>query len=150
MPEGKGALGAIPSGADILIASDARAVRDEVKAGFGKDVTVREVTAGEQVIPAVQEQLPDLLVCDLQVGNMGGMAICLELRLEESGGRLGHVPVLLLLDRRPDVFLARRCDADGWLIKPLDPIRVRRAITAVLQGRTFYDESYRPAESAAR
>lgn len=150
MPEGKGALGAIPSGADILIASDARAVRDEVKAVFGRDVKVREVTAGEQVIPAVQEQLPDLLVCDLQVGNMGGMAICLELRLEESGGRLGHVPVLLLLDRRPDVFLARRCDADGWLVKPLDPIRVRRAITAVLQGRTFYDESYRPAESTAR
>jgi DNA-binding NarL/FixJ family response regulator len=150
VPAGKGAPGAVPAGAEILIASDARAVREEVKAVLGKDVTVREVTAGEQVMPAVQEQLPDLLVCDFQVGNMGGMAICLELRLEESGGRAGHVPVLLLLDRRPDVFLARRCDADGWLVKPLDPVRMRRAITALLQGGTFYDGSYRPAESAAR
>ena len=28
--------------------------------------------------------LPDLVVVDLQMGNMGGMAVCLELRLEES------------------------------------------------------------------
>jgi len=77
------------------------------------------------------------------------MAITLELRLEESGGRLDHVPVLLLVDRRPDVFLARRSEADGFLVKPLDPIRLRRAITAILAGGTYEDTSYKPAESAA-
>ena len=78
------------------------------------------------------------------MGNMGGMAVCLELRLEESYGKLGHVPVLMLLDRRPDVFLARRSGAEGWVIKPLDPIRLRRAITALLDGGTYHDESYPP------
>ena len=39
-------------------------------------------------------------------------------------------PVLMLLDRRADVFLARRSDADGWLVKPLDAFRLRRAVTA--------------------
>lgn len=102
------------------------------------------------MMAAVAEQAPDLVVCDLQMGNMGGMAVTRELRLEESGGRLVHIPVLLLLDRRPDVFLARRSEAEGFLVKPLDPVRLRRAITAVLQGGRFDDASYRPAESAAR
>ena len=135
---------------DILIASDSREVQDEVRAVLSsREHSVRTVTTGPAVIAAVAERTPDLLVCDFQIGNMGGMAITLELRGEESGGRLDHVPVLLLVDRRPDVFLARRSEADGFLVKPLDPIRVRRAITAVLDGRRFEDEAYRPAESAA-
>ena len=35
---------------------------------------------------------------------------------------------------------------DGWLIKPLDPIRLRRAIRALLSGGTYMDESYRPPD----
>jgi DNA-binding response OmpR family regulator len=88
--------------------------------------------------------VPDLVVLDLQIGNMGGMATSLDLRLEEGAGRLPHVPILMLLDRRPDVFLARRSEADGWLVKPLDPIRLRRAITALLEGGRYEDDSFRP------
>jgi DNA-binding NarL/FixJ family response regulator len=75
---------------------------------------------------------------------MGGMAVTLDLRLEESAGRLGHVKVIMLLDRRADVFLARRSGAEGWIIRPLDPIRLRRASQKVLDGETYYDESYQP------
>ncbi len=135
---------------DVLIATDSPNVRDEVRAVLGaRDYTVRSVNSGPLVVAAVREQTPDLVVCDFQVGNMGGMAITQELRLEESGGRLEHVAVLLLVDRRPDVFLARRTEADGFLVKPLDPIRLRRAITAILDGGTYEDVSYRPAESQA-
>ena len=108
------------------------------------DVDIREARSGPEVMIAVAESLPDLVVVDLQMGNMGGMAVCLELRLEASYDNLGPVPVLMLLDRRPDVFLARRSGAEGWVVKPLDPIRLRRAMTALLDGGTYYDESYQP------
>jgi DNA-binding NarL/FixJ family response regulator len=55
----------------------------------------------------------------------------------------------MMLDRRPDVFLARRSGAEGWLVKPLDPIRLRRAVTALLAGGTYYDESYTPLSVVA-
>ena len=45
-------------------------------------------------------------VLDLQIGSMGGMAVTMALRLDESSGRLPHVPVLMLLDRVADVHLA--------------------------------------------
>lgn len=108
------------------------------------DVSIREVDSGAAAVAAVEEQEPDLAILDFQIGNMGAIAVTLELRLEESGDRLDHVPVLVLVDRRPDVFLARRSDAEGWLVKPLDPIRVRKAVTALLAGGTYYDESYLP------
>ena len=135
---------------DVLIASDSTGVRNEVRAVLSaKEFAVREVSAGPEVLPAVVERQPDLVVCDMQMGAMGGMATCLELRLEAGAGRIGRVPVLLLLDRRADVFLGRRSDADGWLIKPLDPIRLRKAVTALLDGGTYFDTAYKPAESLA-
>jgi DNA-binding response OmpR family regulator len=84
------------------------------------------------------------VVVDLQMGNMGGMAVCLELRLQESYDDLPHIPVLMLLDRRPDVHLARRSGAEGWLVKPLDPLRLRRAIRALIDGDEYFDDSYQP------
>ena len=131
---------------EVLVASDAEWVREEVTSVLSgwPDVSVREVEAGEDVGPAVARHEPDLVVVDLQMGNMGGMATCMDLRLEESAGRIGHVPVLMLLDRRADVFLARRAGAEGWVVKPLDPIRLRKAISALLAGGTYHDEAYKP------
>jgi DNA-binding response OmpR family regulator len=129
----------------ILIVSDSDSVLDELRSALEDGETeIQELRSGAEVRAAVEQDPPDLLITDLQVGNMGGMAICLDLHLEESGGRIPHVPVVILLDRRADVFLARRSAAEGWLVKPLDPIRIRRAARSVLEGGTFYDESYKP------
>lgn len=136
--------------ADVLLASDAESLIDEVSAAItDRDTTLRVVRAGIDVQPAVEAQLPDLVVLDLQIGNMGGMAVCINLRLEESADRIEHVPVLMLLDRRADVFLARRSQAEGWLVKPLDSIRLRRAARALLEGETWHDPTAAPSPTAA-
>lgn len=130
---------------EILVATDAAWILDDVEAAIGgPDITLRSVRSGVDVLPAVQERPPDLVILDLQIGNMGGMATCLNLRLEESGARVGHVPVLMLLDRRADVFLARRSDAEGWLLKPLDAIRTRKAVRALLAGDRYEDATLAP------
>jgi DNA-binding response OmpR family regulator len=71
-------------------------------------------------------------VVDMQIGNMGGMAVSRDLRLEESGGRLEHVPILLLLDREADRFLARQSAADAMLVKPVDAGTLRRTVKRLL------------------
>src|SRR5207253_3703278 len=105
----------------------------------GPDRQVRRVRQGASVVAAVAESVPELVVLDLQIGNMGGMAVCMALRLEEGAGRLPRVPVLMLLDRTVDEFLARRSDADGWLVKPIDAFRLRKAAAAVVAGKQFTD-----------
>ena len=122
---------------EVLIATDADAVYDEVEAALADDTTrVRRVRSGIEVPPAVAGSTPDLVVLDLQIGNMGGIATCMHLRHEAEDGRLPDVPVLMLLDRGADVMLARRSGADGWLVKPLDAFNLRRTALAVMEGHT--------------
>jgi DNA-binding response OmpR family regulator len=126
----------------VLLATDADWVYDEVEAAVADgDLTVYRVRAGVDVLPALREVDAELVILDLQIGNMGGMATCMNLRLEEGGGRLGPQKVLMLLDRTADVFLARRSGADGWLLKPVDALRLRRATDAVLSGGTWTEGS---------
>lgn len=130
----------------VLVASDVAALRDELRTMLASsEIDIEEARDGREVLKRVREGGIDLVVADMQIGTMGGVAICMELRHDESYGASEPVAVLLLLDRRPDVFLARRCGADGFVIKPLDPLRVRRAVRDLLAGEEYEDESLRPA-----
>ena len=123
----------------VLLATDADWIHDEVAAALDGEHAVQRVRRGADVRDAVAASEPALVVLDLQIGNMGGMAACMDLRLEAGAGRLPDVAVLMLLDREADVFLAQRSDADGWLIKPLDAFRLRRAATALLAGGDYHE-----------
>jgi DNA-binding response OmpR family regulator len=117
----------------ILVAADARWVREQVRASLvGRGQEVIEVTRGQDARDAVAEHHPDLVILDLQIGNMGGIAVAIDLHLEESGGRLPHVPILLLLDREADRFLAKRAAVDGELVKPVDPGTLRRSVKRIV------------------
>lgn len=117
----------------VLLATDADWIHEQVDAALaGDDIDVIRVRQGTDVRPVVYDAEPDLVVLDLQIGNMGGIATCMDLRLDESVGKLPHTPVLLLLDREADVFLAERAEADGWIVKPLDPFSLRRAASSLL------------------
>ena len=122
----------------ILIATDAQWVLDELQAALGSpSTTIQVVTNGRHVAPAVAEQTPDIAILDLQIGSMGGMAVTMDLRLDHSSGALPHVPVLMLLDRVADVHMARRSGAEGWIIKPLDALRLRKAVNALTSGSCY-------------
>ena len=122
----------------VLLATDADWIHEEVDAAIaGDDIDVVRVNRGVDVRPVVADGGIDLVVLDLQIGNMGGMATCMDLHLDESVGKLDHTPVLMLLDRDVDQFLAERAAADGWVIKPIDPFELRRAATALLSGATW-------------
>ena len=69
----------------ILVASDAPSLRAEIAATAGNpDTTIVEARSGPEVMALVAGSMPDLVVVDMQMGNMGGMATTLELHLEAS------------------------------------------------------------------
>ena len=118
---------------------------DDIIAALGTPETSFTVCRdGRDVTLAVTQRTPDVAVLDLQVGSMGAMAVTMNLRLDESGGRLPQIPVVMLLDRIADVHLARRSGAEGWLVKPIDSLRLRRAVKEVCSGGVWH-ESVPPA-----
>ena len=114
------------------MAADAQWVRDLVKTACTRPgQRVVEVTRGQDVREAVGREQPDVVVLDMQIANMGGVAVSIDLRLEGAAGRIPDVSILLLLDREADRFLAKRADADAELVKPVDPATLRRTIDAL-------------------
>ena len=119
----------------VLLATDSDHVFSDVDAALASDDTaVLRVKAGADVLPVCRRKSPDLVILDMQIGNMGGIATCIDLKHEQEAERLGPFPISLLLDRSVDTFLAQEAQADGWLIKPADSLRLRRMAGALMAG----------------
>jgi len=119
--------------AKVVVAADGKWVRDQVRTALASsDTQVVEVTRGQDVRAAVAEHAPDLVVLDMQIGNMGGVATAIDLHLEADAGRVPETKILLLLDREADRFLAKRAAADAELVKPLDAGTLRRTMKRLL------------------
>jgi DNA-binding response OmpR family regulator len=122
--------------ATVLVAADGAWIRDQVRTALtGPDLELIEVNRGQEVRAVVASGHPDLVILDLQIANMGGVAVAIDLHLEASGDRLPSVPILLLLDREHDRFLAKRAAADAELVKPVDPGTLRRTVKNLLGQR---------------
>jgi DNA-binding response OmpR family regulator len=135
----------------VLLATDADWILDEVDAALADPTTaVYRVHQGIDVLQAIDQVSPDLVILDEQIGNMGGMATLSAIRNAEGVDRIPITAVLVLLDRAHDAFLARRHDADGFLVRPLDSIRLRQAADVLLAGDAYEEaldlESGRPAD----
>lgn len=125
----------------ILLAADVDWLYEDIHSTLAsRSTAVHRVRFGSQVLEAVEQNPPELVILDLQTGNQGGMATCIQLRQEQDMERIPDMPILMLLDRDDDVFLARRAASDGWLIKPIEPFRLRRAVKTLLGGGTYFQE----------
>lgn len=117
----------------VLVAADDQWVVNDVEAGLcDQRVEVIAVSDPRTLVEAAGTHNPDLCIVDLQVGSMGGMALIRELKAEASVGALAPTPILLLVDRDADAFIAKRAGADGWVRKPFTAQELRAARDAVL------------------
>lgn len=117
----------------VLVATDAQWVVDEIVAALsGPETSFTVCRNGRDVTDVVMARTPDIAILDLQSGSMGGMAVAMNLRHDESSGAMPRVPILMVLDRQADVFLARRSGADSWIVKPLDALSIKRGVACAL------------------
>ena len=134
----------------ILVGTDAQWVLDEVLAALSSPENSFTVCSNGRDVPAaIKTRTPDIAILDLQFGTMGGMAVTMNLRLDHSDHRIPHIPVLMLLDRDADVHLAKRSGAEGWLVKPLDALRIQRAIRALVAGDSWHEGTTAGASSTS-
>ena len=118
---------------NLLLATDADWLFDDVAAALGGSFDVHRVRDGSDVTSAARTVDPELIILDLQIGNMGGVATSLLAKQEMGEGRMEDTPILLLLDREADVFLAEQSHADAWLVKPLNSLQLRRSATELVE-----------------
>jgi DNA-binding response OmpR family regulator len=111
----------------VLVVADAHWVIDEVSAAlsFG-DWQIVTLADPRLAAATVKESLPDVVIVDLQVHSMGGMAIIRSVR--EVFQDSPPPRMVLLLDRSADTFIARRARADAAVVKPFTASELRSAV----------------------
>jgi len=118
--------------------ADEQWIRNEAVAALSDPgMVVHEVADPRLVAKAVEQIQPGVVIVDLQIGSMGGMAVARTIREAEFLEEIPPTSIVLLLDRTADEFLAGRAAADAWVIKPFTPQQLRSAIanaTASLAG----------------
>jgi DNA-binding NarL/FixJ family response regulator len=90
-----------------------------------------EAADGEQALARAAELAPDVILLDLKLPGMDGIAVLRELRASGTGAR---VLVLTSGNDPVQVGLALRSGASGFLYKDVDPDALVRAIRAVNDG----------------
>lgn len=128
--------------ANVLVVTGAPWVRDKVVGALersGVEVhTTDDPYAVEDLLPELE---PDVVIVDSQVASMGMLAVAKVVRSEEAAGTIGDTNVIALLDRRADVFLARRGGADAWLVKPIDPAALRWTFERLSRPGSTWEEA---------
>ena len=122
--------------ADILVVADTAWVVNDVRAALSDGLTtIREIADPRSVVEAVKEQTPAVVVVDLQIGSMGGMAVTRAVRDAFPMGTASAPPVILMLDRDADAFLAGRSGAAAWVRKPFSSGELRAAVERLVPAR---------------
>ena len=117
----------------VLVVADATWVRNDVHATLSlPGYSLHDHDDPRTVTDAVADVKPDVAIIDMQVAAMGGMALARALKEASLASDFPEVPVILLLDRTVDAFLAKRAAADAWVLKPFDAAELRAAVGSVL------------------
>jgi DNA-binding response OmpR family regulator len=122
----------------VLVYSDDRTVRQQVRQALGRRpapelpaVDFVEVATEPYVLAEVDHTALDLLILDGEAVPAGGMGICRQLKDEVYN----CPPVLLLIGRPQDAWLATWSRADAVVAHPLDAIAVANAAAGLLRRR---------------
>ena len=123
--------------ARIIVVADEAWARNEVHAALTEpDYSLIDHDDPKTTQELLDAEAPDALVIDLQVASMGGMAIARELHQQAALNETESVPVVLLLDRAADSFLAKRSGVAGWVTKPFTAHDLRTAVDKAISEAT--------------
>nr|WP_300148706.1 response regulator [Propionicimonas sp.] len=124
--------------ARVLLYSDDRTTREQVRLALGKrlaadlpELEVDEVATQPVVLQAMDAGGIDLVILDGEATPSGGIGLCHQLKNEISD----CPPVLLLVARVADAWLATWSEADAITPFPVDPVRLPAAAADLLRAR---------------
>lgn len=124
--------------ATVLLYSDDRTVREDIRLALGSKlaadlppIKVVEVATLPALLAAVDAGGIDLMILDGEATPAGGFGIAHQVKDEVAD----CPPVLLLIARVADAWLATWSNADAVVPYPIDPVRLPGAAAELLRDR---------------
>ena len=112
----------------LLIVDDERGIVDTMRAYFSPQYEILTAYSGQEAIHKAEKQ-PDLILLDINMPGMDGLAVCQTIRDHVS------CPILFLTARieSSDQILGFQAGADDYIVKPFDLDELAARIAAHLR-----------------
>src|SRR6476660_9892629 len=134
----KGKLSAKKERIKILVADDHPVVRKGLQSCLAKQDRLKivgEASDGDEALSKVKELKPDVVLMDISMPRMNGLAVTELIRKEVPKTR---VLVLSVHNNRDYIFRIIQAGAHGYISKEASPDELLGAIEAVYQGEAFF------------
>ncbi|MCX5680960.1 MAG: response regulator, partial [Candidatus Omnitrophica bacterium] len=120
----------------ILIVEDDSHISKLVKYNLEKaGLKCAVCITGEEALQALDKEPIDLVILDLMLPKMDGLAVCREIRQDK---RLKHIPVIMLTAKGEEVdrIVGFELGADDYIVKPFSPRELVLRVKAILKRGT--------------
>jgi len=121
----------------ILVVDDDKAVRTALKVNLGKHHNVTQVDCAEKALKALAETPMDLVITDVAMPGMGGMALLQAVRNQHPEVR---VVVMTGYGSVTDAVGAMKAGADDYLIKPIEKDALLLIVEKALEKKALLAE----------
>jgi class 3 adenylate cyclase/CheY-like chemotaxis protein len=123
----------------ILIADDSETNRDILARrleAHGYDLLM--AVDGEEALTRARESLPDLILLDIMMPKMDGLAVCRHLKTDKT---LPFIPIILVTARADsrDIVAGLDTGADEYLTKPVDQSALVARVRSILRIKELHD-----------
>jgi two-component system alkaline phosphatase synthesis response regulator PhoP len=123
------------SGEKILVVDDEENIRELVKYNLAREgYQVTTVGSGEEALKKAASKPLDLIVLDLMLPGIDGLAVCRHLK---NDPQTSHIPIVMLTVKgeESDIVVGLELGADDYITKPFSPKILLARVRAVLRRR---------------
>lgn len=125
----------------VLVVEDEQDIRELLAYHLEREgYTVLQAGDGKEGLELARTRRPDLILLDLMLPKMDGLAVCRE--LERSTDTV-HIPIIMLTARGEDVdrILGFELGADDYVVKPFNTRELLLRIRAILRRQNAAESS---------
>lgn len=113
----------------MLVVTDDAELGDEARSAFPDNTEVAVCVDSRQASKFMLDRTPSALIAEIRTGSAGGVGLTRDMSQREL---LKDVPVLMLLERPQDRWLALQAGASATLLVPIEASEIVSATMALL------------------
>lgn len=113
----------------VVVVTGDPVLGEDASYSFPDDYDVLVAGDSRDALRIMASRPPSLAIVDIQTGNAGGFNLAREM---QATPELRDVPILMLLERHQDSWLASQAGAKRWRTKPVDGWQLASEASALI------------------